>query len=282
MSSKIVPVKQSSLFRSLDQLVEDADYIAERHAGLQNLRRAVRQRKAALKNGEVVSETIDGKQAALSQYDEKILKRCDSLFALLDPPENYEDNDREGDLRRDVVSVRLASLIGAFPNGAPSDPEVYVRLLLEHVSAIKGLNLLALDTACRKIVATQKFLPTVSEVIEVLGEQQEKWNDRLWAYSNIEDTSTFAMQEIEALKAEAEMSAKTWALHQAQRQHIIAVTAAIAAQEQSAKAAQLVASKMDWLAQCAAKASEAERVLADAVNAASYAAEKDEGDGKTV
>ena len=75
MSSEIVPAKQSSLFRSLDQLVKDADYIAERHAGLENLRRAVRQRKAALKNDEVVGGTIDGKQAALGQYDEKILAR---------------------------------------------------------------------------------------------------------------------------------------------------------------------------------------------------------------
>jgi hypothetical protein len=263
MSSKIVPVKQSSLFRSLDQLVEDADHIAERHANLQNLRRAVRQRKAALENGEVVSVTIDGKQAALSQYDEKVLERCDGLFALLDPPESYEDNDREGDLRREVVSVRLASLIGAFPNGQPSDPEVYVRLLLEHVSAVEGLNLLALDTACRKIVATQKFLPTVSEVIGVLGEQQEKWNDRLWAYSNIEETSTFAMQEIEALKAEAELAAKTRALHEAQRQHSNTVAAVIAAQEQAAKAAQLVASRLAVLGQCEAALRNAEQALAE-------------------
>lgn len=263
MSSEIVPVKQSSLFRSLDQLVKDLDHITERQAGLQDLRRAVRQRKAALENGELVSVTIDSKQAALSQYDKTILARCDGLFALLDPPENYEDDDREGDLRREVVSVRLASLIGAFPNGAPGDPEVYVRLLLEHVSAVEGLNLLALDTACRKIVATQKFLPTVSEVFEVLGEQQERWNDRLWSISNIEETSTFAMQEIEALKAEAAMAAKTRALQQAQRQHTYDVAAVIAAQEQAAITAQVVASRLAALRQSETALRNAENALAE-------------------
>jgi hypothetical protein len=136
-------------------------------------------------------------------------------------------------------------------------------MLLEHVSAVEGLNLLALDTACRKIVATQKFLPTVSEMFEVLGEQQEKWNDRLWAYSNIEETSTFAMQEIETLKVEAELAAKTRALRWAHRQHSTAVTEACAAQEQAAKAAQVVASKLALLEQCEAALRNAEQALVE-------------------
>jgi hypothetical protein len=244
--SKIVPIKQNNLFRSLDQLAKDADHIVARHADLQNLRRAVRQQKAALANGEVVGEIIDGKRAKLSKYDETVLARCDELSELLDPPENYEDGDREGELRRNVVIVRLASMIGAFPNAKPSDPDVYVGLLLEHVCAEEGINLLALDTACRKIVATQKFVPTVSEMIAVLGEQQEQWNDRLWSIAAIAESSRIAMTEI----AELQVAANARAVQQAR-------SALDRAQHQRSKA-------IAELAQCEARVLDAEQALAEA------------------
>jgi hypothetical protein len=271
--SKIVPVKQINLFRSIDQLAKDGDHISERHHELTNLRRIVRQQRAALENGEPMTEIIDGKQAALSKYDETVLARFDELSELLDPPENYEDNDRdEGDLRRSVVSVRLASMIGAFPNANPTDPEVYVGLLLEHVCAEKGINLLTLDTACRKIVATQKFVPTVSEIIAVLGEQQQKWNDRLWSFSSMAETSRWAVTEIAELRVEAEEAAKKRAVETAQRdlkwvlhQRGKAIADACAAQTQAAIAAQAVASKLASLAQCSAEVLEKEKALAEAV-----------------
>ncbi|MCD9110096.1 hypothetical protein [Bradyrhizobium japonicum] len=267
--NQIVPAKQINLFQALNKLTRDADHIVGRHEHLQNLRRIVRQQKAALANGEVVSEIIDGERAALSEYDETVLARWHELRDLVDPPENYEDGDQEeGDLHRNVVSVRLAALIGGFPNGAPGDPEVYTRQLLEHVCAVEGLNLLALDTACREIVATKKFVPTVSEVMEVLDKHLEKWWERLRTISWIAGTSREAIAEIAELQVIAEKAAKAWAEQQARsalnralhRRHR-AVTEAVEAQKQAATAAQAVADKMAWLAKCEAEVLDAEQEL---------------------
>ena len=254
--NEIAPIKPINLFQALNKLASDADHIAERQAWLENLRRMVRQQKAALENGEVVGEIIDGKRAALSKYDKAVLARCHELRDLVDASENYEDDEREeGTLRRNIVSVRLASLIGAFPNGAPGDPEVYTRLLLEHVCAVEGLNLLALDATCREIVATKKFVPTVSEVIEVLGEQLEKWWERLRAISWIAGTSREAMAEIEALQK----AAKERAVQQAQRDLDRAL-------HQRSKA-------IAELAQCEARVLDAERALSEAVKSADSSGE---------
>jgi hypothetical protein len=262
--SQLVPIKQINLFRSLDRLAKDADHIVARHAELQKMRRTVVQQKAALANGEVVGEVIDAKRAQLTEYDKTVLARCDELCALLDPPENYEDDDREGDLRRNVVIVRLASMIGAFPNAKPGDPDVYVGLLLEHVCAEEGINLLTLDAACRKIVATQKFAPTVSEMIAVLSEQQEQWSDRLWSISAIEDTSHWVVTEIAKLQVEVQNAALARSVRWARGQRDKAAAEAVDAQKQAAIAAQAVASKMDWLAQCEAQVLDAEQALAEA------------------
>jgi hypothetical protein len=264
--SKIVPIKQINLFRSLGQLANDADHIVARHAELKNIRRTVVQQKAALENGAVIGEIIEAQRAKLTEYDKTVLARCDKLLEQLDPPGIYEDDDREeGDLRRSVVSVRLASMIGAFPNANPGDPDVYVGLLLEHVCAEGGIRLLALDTACRKIVATQKFVPTVSEMIAVLGEQQELWNDRLWSLAAITDTSHWIVTEVAKLQVEAQKAALARTVRWARAQRDKAIANAVEAQKQAACAAQAVARKTAELAECEARVSEVERALAEVV-----------------
>jgi hypothetical protein len=192
----IVPIRPTSLFRALKTVTDDADQIVQRHD-------EVRRLLFALNDGKLIDKLFaDAKQTAtLSKSDEELLARCNDALALLDPPENYEDNDPDdGDLRRGVIKIRLATLIGAFPNGAPSDPDIYVRMMLEHISSIEGFCLPALDAACHEIVATQKFLPAISELLKALSEHQAKWERRLWAISNIAAASRRVVAKIEALQ----------------------------------------------------------------------------------
>ena len=67
--------------------------------------------------------------------------------------------DSEGAISAARSSACARGLVGAFPNGAPGDPEVYVGMLFEAVCAVEGLGLPALDAAVREIVATKKFFP---------------------------------------------------------------------------------------------------------------------------
>ena len=124
---------------------------------------------------------------------------------MLDPAENYDD---DGELRRSIIKVRLASLIGAYPDGAPSDPEIYVRMMLEHVCAIEDLCLPALDAACREIVATQKFLPSPSEVLATVSDQQVKCHQRMFAITHVGRDLPGIVSLIEKLELEAPKAAK--------------------------------------------------------------------------
>src|SRR6476620_5863799 len=105
--SNIVPIRPTSLFRALDKLADDADQLREQHV---ELRDAVWKQADALKDSKPVDIKLlaDKKAAALSQYDAELLAQCREELDILDPAENYEDNDRQyGDLRRGVIKVRL-------------------------------------------------------------------------------------------------------------------------------------------------------------------------------
>jgi hypothetical protein len=126
------------------------------------------------------------KSAALNVHDRSVLTRCEQALDVFNSPDCYDDGDN---LCRDVISFRIALIVGSFPSGAPCDPEIYVSMLIEHVDAVAGLSLPALDAACREITATQKFLPSVSEVLALVNEQNEKWWKRLLAIDELDNVS---------------------------------------------------------------------------------------------
>lgn len=263
MSGAIVPIKQISPIRALKKFTADAENVAERFSELQKLGYAARQQQAMLERGEVVYDLVDGRRAALTRYDEVVLARCIEQRDQLDPEHNYEDSDREeGDLRRDVMSLRLAVLTGSFPSGAPADPNVYTAAMLGHVAAIEGLNLLALDAACHALVASKKFLPTISELIGELTEQLDRWWTRLNAINSLRAVSRATVTEIAELQTTAEKVTKTRAVKWARREHSMAVAEAVKAQQQAAVAAQAVADKLAALVPLEARVLEAERALA--------------------
>jgi hypothetical protein len=197
--SNIVPIRPTSLFRELKALADDADHIVRRYDGLRRL-------SHALTDGELVDQLADTKRkATLGKSDLELLAKCKAALALLDPAENYEGNDRdEGDLRRGVIKGRLAILIGAFPNGAPSDPQIYCREMLEYICGVEGFCLPALDAACHEIVATKTFLPAVSEVLNTLSGHHAKWDSRLSAIYGIAVASRRLVARIEALQEKPE------------------------------------------------------------------------------
>jgi hypothetical protein len=265
--------KIASAWRAIDQLADDADQLMAREAEFAGLRRLLRDHANALKAGEPLIEPFpDEREAKLDAHDEKLLQSCREAIDLLDPEANYEDGDREGDLRRDVISVRLAMPCGGFPNGAPGDPEVFVTVMLEHVCAIEGLSFLALDAACRQITTAQKFLPTISEIVAAIEEQQEIWDRRYEVTWHIARRSRQIAADIAALRPAWEAAAAVRDEQAARRNLNYAIgrrskaaADAVAAQQHAAQAAQEVAAKMAWLQQSEARLSEAAQALTDAV-----------------
>jgi hypothetical protein len=263
----------ASRWRAIDQLAADADEIIRCGATFSNLHRNVRDHAAALKAGQPLTKPPpDEREAKLSAYHEKLVQRCNEAIEALDPETNYEDSDREADLRRDVISVRLAMLVGSFPAGAPGDPEVFVTVMLEHICAIEGLSFIALDAACRQITTSQKFLPAISEVVEALEEQQELWDTRVTAIWQIAGQSRRIVADIREIRPQWEATAAARAEKEA-RGHLTfvqglrtkAIADAVAAQQRAATAAQEVAAKMAWLAQTEARILDAAEKLAAAV-----------------
>ncbi|MBR0787392.1 hypothetical protein [Bradyrhizobium iriomotense] len=193
--SNVVPIRPISLLRALRTFADDADALVRRYDEIERL----------FRYGELSTPLAQARKIAeLSANDVKVIERCIAALDQLDPAESYEDNDpEEGELRRGVIKARLTILVGSFPNGAPGDPEVYVRAMLEHACSIEGLSLLAVDATCHEIVATQKFLPAVEEVVKTLSAQQAKWNERLWAIYRLADMSRRVLARIEALQSKS-------------------------------------------------------------------------------
>jgi hypothetical protein len=59
--------------------------------------------------------------------------------------------------------------IGAYPNAGPHSPEIYIPRIIEEIVAAEPCAI-ALEAACRRLVRTCKFPPTVVEVLEALRE----------------------------------------------------------------------------------------------------------------
>jgi hypothetical protein len=70
-----------------------------------------------------------------------------------------------------MLQAHLAALVGAFPNAPKADIELYGRALAMDVADAKPSGL-ALVRTCRRLRRTCRFVPTISEVLEVLEEEE--------------------------------------------------------------------------------------------------------------
>ena len=154
MTSNVVPLKNTKLrpLRALKKFADDADMLVACHDELTSLFRETDEAIEKLRSGHPVAgfDRVR-KLATLSAHDEERIARCKEALQTFDPESAYEENDREDGLRRSVIGERVAMLVGAFPNGAPSDPVVYVTTLVESICTGEALCLPALESAPPRI-----------------------------------------------------------------------------------------------------------------------------------
>ena len=72
------------------------------------------------------------------------------------------------------VAKMITILMGCFPTSKIPEPEIFVRALMDDVMALDP-SFVEMESTCRELRKTNKFMPTISEVIEKLEEQQELW-----------------------------------------------------------------------------------------------------------
>jgi hypothetical protein len=79
---------------------------------------------------------------------------------------------------REFFVSRLTLLIGSFPGGAPASPELFSLAMLDHVMAVEA-STMVIESTCRQLVETQKFVPAICKMLEELRYQKKKWAKRL-------------------------------------------------------------------------------------------------------
>jgi hypothetical protein len=192
--------------RSLKQFAAKADQIVWRYKQLDNLLDTLGEKIAATKDREQIDQMIaDAKRiVVLDNHDKTLLAWCDAAVDRFDPDDSYEiDDDKQYHLKPSVIAARIAVLVGAFPAGAPADPAVFLKVMIEHVCSDERLTLVSLDAAIWEAVGTLKFMPAVSEFMVILKRQDGQWNRRFVAINGIAEASCWTLAEIEALQAQA-------------------------------------------------------------------------------
>jgi len=132
------------------------------------------------------STDFDDEEAARFQ---ELVARCKAGNERFDRPGNYDDPDDDDEspspLSREYIAKRVAVMVASIPTVNPSSPEGFLRMFIEHVSAVEGLTEPALESACREIVEKLKFL-TVAEAMPVIHKHVDEWGDRWLALHHVE------------------------------------------------------------------------------------------------
>jgi len=268
------PVNKFKLFTTLNEEAED---VRTQHAELAETERTLQRCITALEAAREQKRLVDPAiltdffnigDVTLSEYSREQVARCREAMALLLPDDNY---DGDGCLKKSIVAKRLSLLIGAFPMGAPATPEVYTKMLVEHIANDDELFYLALESACREITTQQKFLPTISEVLEVLETHNCTWSSRKYAIHNLKRRARELADSIAKAKPEFEAEATAQKIKQAERSleysRVQAERAADdvkAKQQLAAKAAQEVEGAFQRLAALQRRIAHVEQALAKA------------------
>jgi hypothetical protein len=136
------------------------------------------------------AEFLIGQHPDLSVKIKALLSETNAL-----DPDHWMDDD--GNVQCSSVSVVLANLMGSFPTSNIPNPKVFTRLLLEDVMDLKPF-FPELESACRKLRTSMKFMPSISEVVEAIKAEQKAWSRRYDAVSWTEGTHTEATKLLAA------------------------------------------------------------------------------------
>jgi hypothetical protein len=178
-------------YAAFDDFTRSAKHAAKIYAGLEAAVKAVYEGcpSAALERGKSI----------LGDYERfgcELIRGCERDVKLFEPDDAYDDDI--GQITKGRVAKHIALLIGSFPNANPADPETYTKMLIEEVVAAAP-TVTALEAACRKVRRTAKFLPTISEVLAAIKEEQRAWDER-WDAINCADMEADTLRK----KLEAE------------------------------------------------------------------------------
>jgi hypothetical protein len=91
-------------------------------------------------------------------------------------PDSWRPEDSDHPVYSGVARM-IAVLMGSFPTSKIPEPEIFVRVLMDDVMALDP-SFVEMESTCRELRKTKKFMPSVSEVIEELEEQKELWGRR--------------------------------------------------------------------------------------------------------
>ena len=143
-----------------------------------------------------------GEYLKLNVNMKKTVARCGAWLDKIERDDLY-DTDEHGDrvLKREVVSERLAYMLSTLV-GEPSNPEVALPMLLQHIYAAE-LSYLALLSGCRDIEAGQKPWAhrNPGEFLKVFRAEEKRWRRRRDAICGLEDLAAYALTFIPKAQA---------------------------------------------------------------------------------
>jgi hypothetical protein len=167
-------------WRVFNRFVADVERLREYVGGLYELRWGPAQGDAK------TAADIEGE----AEFCQALVARCNAGLARFDHADNYDEDDDDDEQRvlSDAhIAIRIGILVASFANANPGNPGGYVTMLIEHVHAVEGLSEIALESACREIVETKKFAPTIAEVLSVIKQHIAQWRERRSAIREAEN-----------------------------------------------------------------------------------------------
>jgi len=131
-----------------------------------------------------------------SGSDERLQKDWDACN-----PESWWPEDRDSPTYSQVAKM-ITVLMGSFPTSKIPEPEIFVHALMDDVMALDP-SFVEMESTCRELRKTNKFMPTISEVIEELEKQQKLWSRRRSPLLFLEDNYNDLRAEIASFKETA-------------------------------------------------------------------------------
>ena len=75
------------------------------------------------------------------------------------------------------VAKMVTILMGSFPTSKIPEPEIFVRVLLNDLMELSP-SFVEMESTCRQLRKKNKFMPSISEVVEALKKQKKLWGRR--------------------------------------------------------------------------------------------------------
>lgn len=182
------PKAQTQSLRSFDSMVEGFSFATKYFYDVERqcirIDGALDQAKRRRDFWQLESALRDAKECVNAVEVSGALSNINSLRRALSEfsPDDDPDVDDGMNPTRRYIAKQVAVLLGSIPNGAPADPEVYTAMLIEEVLALEVCKH-AIESGMRRVRRTTKFLPAISEVLEILKEENKLWHRRFDIHS---------------------------------------------------------------------------------------------------